>query len=277
DIVAKYLGESSDQLYDGVHALNTAFFESGVFISCKPGKLVEHPVYVYIISDASAGNVFAQPRALVYIPKAAEIQLAEIYITLGNGESFTNGVIEMVAEQDSIVDYYKIQNDTPNGSQVSNMQVHQVGKCHVHTVIISLDGGIIRNNLNVIMDAAHNEAHLYGLYFIGGETHVDNHTLVDNVQPGCFSNQLYKGIADGNSTAVFNGKIYVKQAAQKTNAYQSNKNILLSPTATINAKPQLEIFADDVKCSHGCTIGQLDEESMFYLKSRGIPEKMARA
>lgn len=277
EIVAKYLGESSKQLYDGVHALNTAFFENGVFISCKPGKVVEHPVYVYIISDARAGNVFAQPRSLVYVPRAAQMQLAEIYITIGSGESFTNGVIEIVAEQDCILDYYKIQNDSRNGSQVSNMQVHQVGKCHVHTVVITLDGGMIRNNLNVIMDAPSNEAHLYGLYFVGGETHVDNHTLVDNVEPGCFSNQLYKGIADGNATAVFNGKIYVKQKAQKTNAYQSNKNIVISPTASVNAKPQLEIFADDVKCSHGCTVGQLDAESMFYLKARGIPDKEAKA
>lgn len=277
EIVEKYLGESSKQLYDGVHALNTAFSKDGVFISCEPKKEVAHPVYIYHISDGRAGNIFSQPRSLIYIPQAAHIQLVEIYVTLGEGESFTNGVIEMVADKDAMVEYYKIQNDVPNASQVSTMQIHQIEKCHVHTVIITLDGGIIRNNLNVIMDAANNEAHLYGLYFVGGKTHVDNHTLVDNVQPNCFSNQLYKGIAGGNSTAVFNGKIYVKQAAQKTNAYQSNKNITISPTATINAKPQLEIFADDVKCSHGCTIGQLDEESLFYLRSRGIPEKTARA
>ena len=127
------------------------------------------------------------------------------------------------------------------------------------------------------MEAPHCEAHLYGLYFQKGNSHIDNHTIVDNVMPHCFSNELYKGMMDENSTGVFNGKIFVRQPAQKTNAFQSNKNILLSNNASVNTKPQLEIFADDVKCSHGCTIGQLDEEGLFYLQSRGIPEKIAKS
>jgi Fe-S cluster assembly protein SufD len=144
-------------------------------------------------------------------------------------------------------------------------------------VVISLEGGMIRNNLNVVMESERCEAHLYGLYFQHGKTHIDNHTIVDNRKPGCFSNELYKGVLAGESTGVFNGKIFVRQEAQKTNAYQSNKNILLSGKASVNSKPQLEIFADDVKCSHGCTVGQLDDEAFFYLESRGIPKTKARA
>jgi Fe-S cluster assembly protein SufD len=140
-----------------------------------------------------------------------------------------------------------------------------------------LNGGIIRNNLNVVLEAEYCEAHLYGLYFQGGQTHIDNHTVVDNVKAHCLSNELYKGVMNDKSTAVFNGKIFVRPQAQKTNAYQSNKNILLSADASVNTKPQLEIFADDVKCSHGCTIGQLDEEGLFYLQSRGINETIAKS
>jgi Fe-S cluster assembly protein SufD len=176
-----------------------------------------------------------------------------------------------------MVRYCKIQDDRSETNQVSTTHFRQIGKSYVHAVTISLNGGIVRNNLNMVMDAERSEAHMYGLYFLKGNTHVDNHTVVDNVKPHCQSNELYKGIIDDNGTAVFNGKIFVQQPAQKTNAYQSNKNILLSDSASVNTKPQLEIFADDVKCSHGCTVGRLDEEGMFYLRSRGISEKTARA
>jgi Fe-S cluster assembly protein SufD len=147
----------------------------------------------------------------------------------------------------------------------------------VNTVTISLNGAIVRNNLNIAMEAEYSESHFYGLYFLKGNSHVDNHTVVDNVKPNCVSNELYKGIVDDKGTAVFNGKIFVQRDAQKTNAFQSNKNILLSENATVNTKPQLEIYADDVKCSHGCTVGQLDEESLFYMRSRGITEKAAKS
>jgi Fe-S cluster assembly protein SufD len=129
----------------------------------------------------------------------------------------------------------------------------------------------------MVMEAEYGESHMYGLYLLDGKTHVDNHTIVDNVMPNCFSNELYKGIMDGESTGVFNGKIFVRKDAQKTNAYQSNKNVLLTDTASVNTKPQLEIFADDVKCSHGCTIGKLDEEALFYLRARGIGERSAKS
>ncbi len=277
DVVAKHLGHSSHYLKDGIHALNTAFVQEGLFIHVKKGQALEHPVYIYHITDARFVNILSQPRTLVYVSENAQVELAETYATLGLSESFTNQVMEIIVEKDAIVDYYKVQNDAAHTNQVSTTHFRQVGKSVVRAVTISLNGGIVRNNLNVALEAEHSESHLYGLYFLKAQTHVDNHTVVDNVKPNCLSNELYKGIIDDDSTAVFNGKIFVQPQAQKTNAFQSNKNILLSDTASVNTKPQLEIFADDVKCSHGCTVGQLNEEGLFYLRSRGISEKTARA
>ena len=277
DILLKHLGHSRNYLKDGINALNTAFVKDGVFIYVEKGKTLEHPVYIYNITDASADNIFSQPRSLVYISENAEAQLVETFITLGSQESFTNQVMEVVVEKDARLEYYKIQNDAAHTNQVSTTHIRQTGKSYIHTVTISLNGGIVRNNLNVVLDAERCEAHLYGLYLQNGHSHIDNHTVVDNVKPNCFSNELYKGIIDDKATGVFNGKIFVQPQAQKTNAYQSNKNILLSDSATINAKPQLEIFADDVKCSHGCTVGRLNDEGLFYLQSRGIPVRIAKS
>jgi Fe-S cluster assembly protein SufD len=275
EFVAKHLGHSSHYLKDGINALNMAFMKGGIFIHLKKGQVAEHPVYVYNFTDARSVNVFSQPRSLVHIDENAQVQWVETFITLGSQESFSNQVMEMVVEKDARVEYYKIQNDAAQANMVSTTHIRQIGKSYTHAVTISLNAGIIRNNLNMVMEAPRNEAHLYGLYFQKDKCHIDNHTVVDNQQPGCYSNELYKGIMDDHSTGVFNGKIFVQPLAQKTNAYQSNKNILLSPDASVNTKPQLEIFADDVKCSHGCTVGRLDEEGLFYLQSRGIPEKKA--
>ena len=277
EIITKYLGHSSRYQKDGMNALNTAFLQGGLFIGVKRAQIIEEPIYIYHIADARTVNTLAQPRSLIYIGEAAQVELVENVITIGSSESFTNGVVEMVIEKDAVVGYYKIQADVPHASQVSTTHIRQVGRSNVHTVTISLSGGTIRNNLNIVMEADHSESHLYGLYFAGGQTHVDNHTTVDNVEPHCYSNELYKGILDDEATGVFNGKIFVQQKAQKTNAYQSNKNILLSEGASVNTKPQLEIFADDVKCSHGCTVGRLDDEGLFYLQSRGISENVAKS
>ena len=277
DIISNNLGHSSKYLKDGINALNTAVVQGGVFIHVKKGHSVEHPVYIYNITDARSENIFSQPRSLVHISENGRVQLVETYVTMGIGESFTNQVMEVIVEKDSIVEYYKIQNDRAHSNQVSTTHIRQIGKSYIHTVVISLNGAIIRNNLSIVLEEEHCEAHLYGLYFPTGKTHIDNHTVVDNVKPNCLSNELYKGIINDSATAVFNGKIFVQPQAQKTNAYQSNKNILLSDAASVNAKPQLEIFADDVKCSHGCTVGRLNEEALFYLESRGIPAKIARS
>ena len=277
EIVLTNLGHSGTYLRDGINAINTAFAGGGVFIHVKKGMITEYPVYIYNITDTRSVNIFSQPRSLVHISEQAKLQIVETYATIGSGESFTNQVMEIVVEKDAIFEYYKIQNDVFQSSQVSTTHIRQLGKSYIHAVTISLNGGTIRNNLNVVLDASWCEAHLYGLYFLKGKSHIDNHTVVDHIKPNCQSNELYKGIISDKATAVFNGKIFVQPDAQKTNAYQSNKNILLSDDASVNAKPQLEIFADDVKCSHGCTVGRLDEEGLFYLRSRGIDEKIARS
>jgi Fe-S cluster assembly protein SufD len=276
-IVEKHLGHSADYHRDGINALNTAFIQEGVFVHVLKGRTAKHPVYFYNITDARNGNIFAQPRVLVHVDENAHIQMVETFATIGSDESFTNQVIEIAVEKDAVLEFYKIQNDAPNSTVVSTTHVHQVGKSIANVITISLSGGLVRNNLNMVMSAPHSVANLYGLYLQNGHTHVDNHTVVDNREPDCLSNELYKGILNDHATGVFNGKIFVRQPAQKTNAYQSNRNILLSENASVNTKPQLEIFADDVKCSHGCTVGRLDEEALFYLKSRGISDKTAKA
>lgn len=277
EIVSRHLGHSGNYLKDGINALNTAFVHGGVFIYVKEKQIIQHPVYIYNITDTRVGNTFSQPRSLAYLAENSQVQFVQAFVTFGSADAFTNEVMEIVVEKDARLEYYKIQNEAIRSSNISTTHIRQVGKSYTHTVTISLDGGIVRNNLNMVLDAEYCESHLYGLYFQDGQSHIDNHTVVDNVKPNCFSNQLYKGIMDGNSTGVFNGKIFVQRDAQKTNAYQSNKNILLSDLASVNTKPQLEIFADDVKCSHGCTIGHLDDEGLFYLQSRGITEKNAQS
>ena len=257
--------------------MNTAFVQDGIFIHIRKGMAAEHPLYIYHITDGRTVNILSQPRILMHLAERAQVQVVETYSTLGLSENLTNQVTEVILERDAIAEYYKIQNDAPQTSQVSTTHFRQVDKSVVHTVTITLNGGIIRNNLNIAIEAERSEADLHGLYFVNGRSHVDNHTTVDHIKPNCLSNELYKGVITDEATAVFNGKIFVQPQAQKTNAYQSNKNILLSPSANVNTKPQLEIFADDVKCSHGCTIGQLDEEGLFYLKSRGIGDEMAKS
>ena len=277
ELVLQHLGHSGKYIKDGLNALNTAFAAEGVFIHVKKGNIVEHPVYIYNIVDAKTANILSQPRTLIYLAQNAQVIFAETYATIGKSESFINQVTEIVVEQDALLEYYRIQNDASHANQVNTTHIRQIGKSLVNTVTVSLDGGIVRNNLNIAMEAEHSESHFYGLYFLKGNTHVDNHTVVDNVKPHCESNELYKGVVDDSSTAVFNGKIFVQKDAQKTNAYQTNRNVLLSENASVNTKPQLEIFADDVKCSHGCTVGRLDEEALFYMKSRGIPDAAARS
>ncbi|RYY57554.1 MAG: Fe-S cluster assembly protein SufD [Chitinophagaceae bacterium] len=277
EIVAKNFNNSARYIDDGINALNTAFIHGALFINVKKNKAVEHPVYIYNITDARSEAVLSQPRSLVHVAENAQIEIVETYHTIGASESIVNQVMEIVVEKEAFVYYYKIQNDTTHASQVSTTHIRQVGKSFAQSVTISLSGNIVRNNLHMVLEAEFAEAHMYGLYLQKGSSHVDNHTLVDHAVPNCESNELYKGILDDNSVGVFNGKIFVRKDAQKTNAFQSNKNVLLSPTASVNTKPQLEIFADDVKCSHGCTIGSLDPEALFYLQSRGIPHKAALA
>ena len=277
EFVSTHLGHSQKYHTDGINALNGAFAAGGVYIKVKKGKVLEHPVIIYSISDSSNGFRLSLPRVLVNIEEAAQVEIVETYINNGGGQSLTNEVMEVCIERDAIFHYVKLQHEGPKASHTGTTHIRQLGKSFVHAVTITLDGEIVRNNLNMVMEAEHCESSMYGLYLIKGNTLTDNHTIVDNMVPNCLSNELYKGIMDESATGVFNGKIFVRQDAQKTNAYQSNKNILLGGKSSANTKPQLEIFADDVKCSHGCTIGKLDKDAMFYLKARGISEANAQA
>ena len=258
-------------------ALNTAFAHNGVFIEVPTNSIAEHPVVLHFISDGTAATNTSQPRNLFLIGRSASVSVVEAFSSIGENTTFTNLVTEIDVQQNAQVQYVKLQTEQDNAIQVNNTHIYQSADSRVTTTTITLGGGLVRNNLNYIVDDKNCEANMYGLYYLHGDQHVDNHTVVDHRQPHSVSNELYKGIMDDASTGVFNGKIYVRQAAQKTNAFQSNKNLLLTDNATINAKPQLEIWADDVKCSHGATTGQIDEEQVFYLRSRGLSEKSAKA
>jgi Fe-S cluster assembly protein SufD len=273
--INEYLTASSITLNDSLTELNTAL-ANGVVITVKKGKVVNKPIIIHFVGDGRKGNIFSNTRNIFILEENAQATFIENYSTIGSNAHFSNNITQIVVKKDAFATYYKIQNDALS-DHVGTTQVYQPEKSNFAATTITLDGGIIRNNLNIRLSSEYSEASLIGLYMVKGNTHIDNHTLVDHAKANCYSNELYKGLLDDKSTGVFNGKIYVRQDAQKTNAFQSNKNILLSKDATMNTKPQLEIFADDVKCSHGATTGMMDEEPLFYLRSRGISEKKAKA
>ncbi len=276
ELIEKYFARKTYSSQDGLSLLNTAFSENGLLVRVKKNSVLKHPVILYNFTDSRHGNVLVQPRNLIIAEENTQAAIVETFHTIGTNHAFTNIITEIVLKQDANVDYYKIQDDTENTYHVGTTELLHEAKSISSSSTITIGGAITRNNLNITLDAEYSEAYLNGLYLLTGTQHVDNHTIADHAKPNCYSNELYKGIMDDKSTGVFNGKIFVKQDAQKTNAFQSNKNILLSKEASVNTKPQLEIFADDVKCSHGATTGQLDEESLFYLRSRGIGEAAAK-
>ncbi|GAA4823605.1 Fe-S cluster assembly protein SufD [Algivirga pacifica] len=277
EVVEKHFGAYAKVEEESFPALNTAFAEEGVFIHVPKSVAVETPVYALYVVDTNTADTISQPRNLVVVEENAQFTFIENSQTIGEEHTaFINAVSEVFVAPNAIVDHYKIQNDETNAMQVSTTAVEQSDRSVYNNTVITVSGGLIRNNLNIAL-GEHCENHMNGLYILNGKTHVDNHTAVDHKKPNSNSNELYKGILDGQSTGVFNGKIFVREGAQKTNAFQSNKNILMSDQANCDTKPQLEIWADDVSCSHGCTVGALDEEPMFYLRARGISEDKARA
>ena len=257
-------------------ALNTAFTKEGAYIHVPDGKLVEKPVQIIHFTTDKNPNLLLQPRNLIVVGKNAEIQIVERHQSLTTNATFTNVVTEIFTEQNAQLDYYKIQNDQTTASLIDSTYISQQKHSHAKVHTFSLGGKLTRNNLNFYHKDAEINSTMKGITLIEGNQFVDHHTLVHHAQPNSESHQDYKGIFAEKATGVFNGKIIVEKEAQKTNAFQQNNNILMDDKASINTKPQLEIFADDVKCSHGCTIGQLDEDALFYLQSRGIPRKEAR-
>lgn len=274
DILNRHFGRTADS-NEVFTTLNTAFALDGLFIFVPEKRVLDRPIHVLNLIDTD-DDLFIQPRNLFVFEEASQARVIDTGVSLGTGHTFTNSVTEVFVGPSAVIEMYSVQDSGPHASGVMNLDAHQAHDSvfSVHTVTLS--GEVVRNNLNVVPDGSFCESHLYGLFLPVGDTHVDNHTLVDHVQPNCMSNELYKGVLDENGSGVFNGKVLVRPDAQKTNAFQENKAILLSDTSTMNAKPELEIYADDVKCSHGATTGQLDPEALFYLRSRGIPEREAR-
>ena len=262
---------------DSLTSLNTAFSREGAYIYIPKNKMPKKPVEILHLATGNEAALMLQPRSLVIVEENAELQVIERHQSITGNEVLTNSVTEIFAAKNAIVDYYKVQNDADTASLIDNTYINQKDKSVVNVHTFSFGGKLTRNNLNFYQNGEYVDSTMKGVTIIGEKQHVDHHTLVHHIQPNCESHQDYKGIYGENATGVFNGKIIVDKIAQKTNAFQQNNNILVSDKATINTKPQLEIFADDVKCSHGCTIGQLDEDALFYLQSRGIPKKEARA
>ena len=257
-------------------ALNTAFIEDGAFIEVPASAVIETPIHLLYVSTCTEPAA-SHPRSLIVVGDRSQARIIESYVGLGDNVYLTNAVTEIIAGQSSVVEHYKLQDESLGAFHVSTVQVEQARDSVVISHSISLGGKLTRNDVTVVLDGEGAECSLNGLYITSERQHVDNHTVIDHAKPHGVSRELYKGILCDKSSAVFNGSIIVRTDAQKTDARQSNKNLLLSEEATINSKPQLEINADDVKCAHGTSIGHPDEDAIFYLRSRGIDQREAQA
>ncbi len=262
---------------DSLTSLNTAFAKEGAYIYIPKHKEVEKPIEIINFATGNEAALMMQPRNLIVVGENAHVQIIERHQSLSENAVFTNSVTEIFAEKRAYIDYYKIQNDDLNASLIDNTYIKQEEESHCSVHTFSFGGNLTRNNLKFYQHGEHCDSTLKGITIIENKQHVDHSTLVRHIAPNCESHQDYKGLYADSSTGVFNGKIVVEKDAQKTNAFQQNNNILIDDKATINAKPQLEIFADDVKCSHGCTIGQFNEDALFYIRTRGIAKKEAQA
>lgn len=269
------LGSIAKPEKDAFAALNQASFEDGVFISVPKKAQIKNPILLLSFNQANKGQVI-QPRVWIEVGDFAEVTFIDQTISLGEISYFVNKLVELKGGINTQLNYYRLQNEGKNAIEVSNIETDIQKDARFTSVNISLSGDLVRNNLSLNLLGSNSEGNMFGIFLLNGKTHVDNHTNVDHTLPHAESHELYKGILADQSRGVFNGKIFVRQDAQKTNAFQQNNNILLSEDAIINTKPQLEIWADDVKCSHGCTVGQLDEEALFYLQARGIDKMQAK-
>lgn len=255
---------------NSLRALNTAFAKDGAVVRIGPGCRLAQPIQMIFAATGGADRLAAHPRNLIVGEAGSEAQIVENYCSLGDGAYFTNSVTEVLVKADAVLDHYCLEREGGNGLHVSQLDVELGCGSHFSAHAITLGGALVRNDARVLLNGEGSECTLNGLYLLDGKQHVDNHTEIEHARPHTSSRELYKGILTGAAHAVFNGKIVVHKDAQKTDARQTNKNLLLSENGVVNTKPQLEIYADDVKCSHGSTIGQLDRDALFYLRSRGI-------
>jgi Fe-S cluster assembly protein SufD len=275
-IVNTYKDERKNINKDPYLDLNRSFPNAGYAIRIGQ-EFDPQPVYIYHFVNSGAQDLLVNHTGIILVEKDTYANLSEIFISENEKHHFRNHNTELIARYGALVNYHLIQETGSDNVNIQNTNIYQSSNSRVNTYTFSLSGRDLRNNLNILLNEEDCESHLYGLYFISNNDHIDNHTTVDHRKPHCYSNEYYKGIIDDNGMGTFNGKIYVRPNAQKTNAFQSNKNLVLTDTATINTKPQLEIWADDVKCSHGATTGQIDAEQMFYLRSRGLGKESATA
>lgn len=277
ELVNKHISFYAKYDTEAFAALNTAFVHDGSFVYIPDGKVLDHPIHFLYISDSGDEVYHAHPRNLFVVGKNSQCHLLESYHHISDKHYFNNSVTEIAIDESGIVEHIKIQDESEAGYHISSSQVSQEKNSTYTSVNIDLGGALVRNNLSVLLNGEYCESNLYGFSMAHNNQHIDNHTLMDHAVPNCNSNESYKAILDDQARGVFNGKVMVREDAQKTNAFQSNKTLLLTDQAIMNTKPQLEIFADDVKCSHGATIGQLDEDALFYLRARGISEEMAHS
>jgi Fe-S cluster assembly protein SufD len=275
--VAAQLGRYASHQSEAFVALNTAFVGGGAVVVVPPGCRLVQPVHLVFASAGDDPPVISHPRILIVVGAGSGAQIVESYIGFDRGRYFCNAVTELVGEADTVIEHCRLQQESDGGFHVGTLAAHLARGCRLTAHAVTLSGALVRNNVHVVLDGEGAECVLNGLYVANGTQHVDNFTEIEHAKPLGTSSELYKGILSGRAHGVFNGKIVVQKNAQKTNARQTNKNLLLSSDAAVNTKPQLEIYADDVKCSHGSTIGQIDADAMFYLRSRGLGVDEARS
>lgn len=276
-LVQKFLGKVADNSNNFFTSLNSSFIIDGAFIHVPNNKIIEEPIHIIYYNNSGTSKNIIQPRNLILVGKNAQVTIIEHYVSDTETEYFTNSVTEIFVDENGILDHIKLQEESFKSIHIGRMDISQNRNSNFRSHLISTGAKFSRNEFNSRFDGEYAESTLNGLFMITGEQLFDAHTLIDHAKPHCNSYEHYKGILQGNSKGVFNGKVMVRQDAQKTNAFQENNTILLSDSAVMNTKPQLEIFADDVKCSHGATIGKLNEEAKFYLKTRGIGDEAATA
>jgi Fe-S cluster assembly protein SufD len=274
--IRAHLARHADYNEEGFSALNTALFGSGAFLLIPKGQKVETPLHLLFLSEPGANPFAAFPRVLIIAEENSEATVIESYASVAGGVYFNDAVTEIAMGAGARLRHYKLQRESHEAFHIATTQVDLGAHSSFDTTTITLGAQLSRHSIGVRMDHEGAECWVDGLYMIDGNQHTDTHSLIDHRQPHCTSHQLYKGILDGKSRAVFNGKVFVRPGAQQTDAMQTNKNMLLSNEARVDTKPQLEIFADDVKCAHGAAIGQLDEDELFYLQSRGMNSRVAR-
>ncbi|HEX9454165.1 MAG TPA: Fe-S cluster assembly protein SufD [Candidatus Binatia bacterium] len=275
--VAAQLGRYAKPQGQAFTALNTAFLDDGAVISIPANRRVEQPIYLGFVSTAPSQPVVSYPRTLILLGTDSEAKIVESYLGINGSAYFCNAVTELVGDAGAVVEHVRLQQECDDGFHIGTLAANLARGCHLTAHALSLSGGLVRNNVHVILNGEGAACVLNGLYLADGKQHIDNFTEIEHARPRASSLELYKGILGGSAHGVFNGKIIVHKDAQKSDARQTNKNLLLSANAMVNTKPQLEIYADDVKCSHGSTIGQIDADAMFYLRSRGLDIEQARS